>query len=331
MISDRSPGQADPAWLDVVVAQRAQEAEGILSFLLRAADGGPLPPFEAGAHVDVALPNGAVRQYSLCGDPAERDAYRLGILLEPAGRGGSRNAHEALMVGTGLRIRQPRNLFGLQPARHTLLFAGGIGITPMLAMATQLTREDRAFDLHYCARSAGRMAFRQRLADAPFAARVHLHLDDGPAAQRFDPQALPGPGADERAYVCGPRGFMDAVIGALKAKGWPDERIHFESFSAPASDPAAGGFEVQLGHGGAVVPVSAGQSVAEALRQAGLAVSLSCEQGICGTCALRVLDGVPDHRDMYFSDDEKAANDRFTPCCSRSHSPRLVIEPLPSA
>lgn len=315
------------AWLDVRVSHRQSVADGICLFELRALDDTPLPPFTAGAHIDVTLPNGAIRQYSLCNDPAQRDRYELGILLEPEGRGGSRSAHESLVVGSRVRIAHPRNLFALAPARHSILLAGGIGITPMLAMAAQLTREDRSFELHYCGRSASRMAFRDRMAASAYASRVYLHADDGAPEQRFDTASmLPAPDAGIHAYICGPRGFMDHVIATFVAKGWAEENVHVECFSAPPNDATnAGEFEVQVGAGGPVIPVPADQSVAEALTRAGIEIPLSCEQGICGTCAIRVLEGEPDHRDMFFTEAEKAANDRFTPCCSRSHSPRLVI------
>jgi len=324
---DESTVATSGEWLDVCVSLRQTVADGISLFELRAPDGAPLPAFTAGAHIDVALPNGAIRQYSLCNDPAERGSYALGILLEPEGRGGSRCAHESLVVGSHVRVGRPRNLFALVPARHSILLAGGIGITPMLAMAAQLTREDRSFELHYCGRSASRMAFRDRMAASAYSGRVHLHADDGAPEQRFDAASmLPAPDAGTHAYVCGPRGFMDHVIATLVAKGWAEENVHFECFSAPLNDAAtAGEFEVQVGAGGPVIPVPADQSVAEALTRAGIEIPLSCEQGICGTCAIRVLDGEPDHRDMFFTEAEKAANDRFTPCCSRSHSPRLVI------
>lgn len=330
---DETSVAAPGEWLDVRITHRQAVADGISQFVLQTLDGAALPAFTAGAHIDVALPNGAIRQYSLCNDPAERDRYELGILLEPEGRGGSRSAHESLVVGSRLRIGRPRNLFPLLPARHSILLAGGIGITPILAMAAQLTREDRSFELHYCGRSAGRMAFRDRLVASAYASCVHVHTDDGPAEQRFDAmRMLPAPDADLHAYICGPRGFMDHVTAALAAKGWAAENVHFECFSAPEADPAtAAEFEVQVGVDGPVVPVPAGHSVAEALKQAGIEIPLSCEQGICGTCAVRVLDGTPDHRDMFFTEAEKAANDRFTPCCSRAHSPRLVIAIEPPA
>ncbi len=323
-------GNGGPAtatdWTSVTVSRRAMVADGIALFELRPLDGSPLPPFSAGAHLDVRLPGGAVRQYSLCNDPAESDRYELAIQLEPDGRGGSRAAHEQLDTGSRLEVGAPRNLFSLQPGRHSVLLAGGIGITPLMAMAAQLTREARSFELHYSARSRARMAFRERLAEGPYAWRCHFYVDDDPGA-RFDaPRVVPEAAPGARAYVCGPTGYMDHVVDALIAKGWPTDHIHLERFAAPAVLAPGDAFEVQIGHDGPVVAVPPGQTVAAALAAAGHAVPLSCEQGICGTCSVRVLAGMPDHQDLFFTEAEKAANDRFTPCCSRSRTPRLVID-----
>ncbi|MCB1890349.1 MAG: oxidoreductase [Rhodocyclaceae bacterium] len=315
-----------PDWTTVEVSRRASVADDIALFELRPASGRPLPPFTAGAHIDVRLPGGAIRQYSLCNDPAESDRYELAIQREPAGRGGSQAAHAHVDVGTRLEVGSPRNLFALQAGRHAVLLAGGIGITPLMAMAAQLTREERSFELHYSARSTARMAFRERLAEAPFAWRSRLYVDDVPS-QRFDAaRHVPDPAPETHAYVCGPGGYMDHVVEVLHAKGWADAHIHLERFSAPAERDPGDAFEIQIGHDGPVIAVPAGQSVAAALAAAGHAVPLSCEQGICGTCATRVLAGVPDHQDMFLTEAEKAANDRFTPCCSRSRSARLVID-----
>lgn len=314
-------------WIEVTVHRKHPAAQNIAYLELRRTDGGDLPPFEAGAHIDLVLPGDIVRQYSLCNDPAQRDRYALGVLLEASGRGGSRAVHEQVCEGDVLRIGRPRNLFPLVEGRHAILLAGGIGVTPILAMAEALNREDRSFELHYCGRSADRMAFRDRITDAPYAVRSRFYTDDAPPLERFDAQGvLPTADPGVHAYVCGPAGFIDHVVGTLRAKGWCDDNIHFESFSAPAPAVDGAAFEIQLGIDGPLVAVKPDQSVAQALIAAGVDVPLSCEQGICGTCAMRVLDGTPDHHDMYFTEAEKAANDQFTPCCSRSLSPRLVVD-----
>ncbi|GAP36670.1 PDR/VanB family oxidoreductase [Piscinibacter sakaiensis] len=331
-------GSQGPALLAVRVARRTPAAAGVCALELVAEDGDPLPPFSAGAHVDLHLPGGLVRPYSLCGAPAERDRYRLGVLREPASRGGSAAVHELLHEGTRLRIGAPRNLFRLaaQARRHTLL-AGGIGITPLLAMAEQLAADGADFRLHYAARSRERAAFLDRIAAAPWADRLRLHLDDGPPARRLDLAALTAEPADgHHLYVCGPAGLIDAALARARAAGWPEAQLHHERFGTAGAGPAAdaatagasadGPFEVQLGRDGRVVAVPAGCSVVQALAAAGVALMTSCEQGVCGTCLTGVLDGEPDHRDSYLTPEEQAANDQFTPCCSRARSPRLVLD-----
>lgn len=315
-------------WMEVTVAAREPAAEGVVSFELRRGDHGPLPAFGAGAHIDVELPNGMVRQYSLCNDPADCERYQIGVLLEAAGRGGSRSAHEQLMRGSTVRISAPRNHFALVPARHSVLIAGGIGVTPILSMAEHLARADASFELHYCSRSPARTAFVPRLRAAAYAAQVHFHFDDGDAAQRFDARAaLAQPTDTTHLYVCGPKGFMDHVILTARALGWSEGNIHFEYFAGASVDTSADrGFEVQMAGSGQVVTVAPGQSVVQALAAHGIDVPVSCEQGVCGTCVMRVVRGEPEHRDMYFSAAERATNDCFTPCCSRSKSARLVID-----
>lgn len=318
------------AELQVRVARRTLEAEGICGLELVAADGAPLPAFAAGSHVDVHLPGGIVRQYSLCNDPAETHRYQIAVLRDPGSRGGSAAVHDLVAEGDALRISAPRNHFALaaDAPRH-LLLAGGIGVTPILCMAERLALLGARFRMHYSGRSAPRMAFRARIAAAPFADRVQLHFDDGEAAQRLDIAAvLAAAEADTHLYVCGPQGFMDAVLGAARQQGWAEERLHWEFFAAADAGPRGGdaGFEVQLASSGRVVSVAAGQSVTQALLAAGVEVMVSCEQGVCGTCLTRVLAGEVDHRDAYLTPEEQAAHDQFTPCCSRARSERLVLD-----
>ncbi len=314
-------------WINVRVREKRIAALGVAAFVLEAEDGGALPPFEAGAHVDLALPNGLVRQYSLCGAPGRSACYELGILLEAEGRGGSRSAHADLHEGDRLRISAPRNLFALVPGRHAVLMAGGIGITPILAMAEHLAAAGASFELHYFTRSQDRAAFVERLDGPAFAGRIHYHFDDRPETRLDIPARLSAPAADTHLYVCGPGGFMDHVLDSARAAGWADANVHSERFTAAPADHAADDpFEVEIAGTGTVVPVGAGQSVVAALAAAGISVPVSCEQGICGTCMMQVVEGIPDHRDMYLSDEDHAANDQFTPCCSRALTPRLVIQ-----
>ena len=315
--------------LDVRVAACHDEAIGIRRIELVAADGGTLPRFAAGAHVDVHLPGGPVRPYSLCNDPRETHRYLLGVLREPASCGGSAGMH-ALQPGAALRIGAPRNRFALAAgARRSLLFAGGIGITPILAMAEALAAEGAEFTLHHSVRSTAHAAFADRL--HAFAGRVHWHRDDGPAAQQLDAAAAIGaPEPGTHLYVCGPAGYMAWLLDTARALGWPEDQLHREHFGAAAADPGADAgadtaFELLLASSGAVVPVAAGQRAIDALAAAGVHVPVSCEQGVCGTCLTRVIDGTPEHRDLFLTDEERARNDCFTPCCSRARSPRLVL------
>lgn len=314
--------------LQVRLARREAEAEGIARFELTAVDDGPLPAFTAGAHVDVLLGDGLVRQYSLCGSPADRSRYQLGVLLDPASRGGSRAMH-ALAEGVTLQISAPRNHFELAAGgRRHLLLAGGIGVTPLLCMAEQLAAEGRTFALHYCTRSPARTAFMRRIGASPWSDRARFHFDDGPAEQRLDLAALLAtPEPDVHLYVCGPQGFMDAALAAARAAGWAEPQIHYEYFAAaPVARDADAEFELRLARSGRVVTVGRSQTAAQALAEAGVALPVSCEQGVCGTCLTRVLEGVPDHRDMYLTPAEQARNDQFTPCCSRSRTPSLLID-----
>ena len=310
------------------VVRKTVEADGVCSFELAAAAGAELPAFTAGAHIDVHLAPGLVRQYSLCNDPAERHRWRIAVLREPASRGGSIGMHERIATGDTLHVSAPRNLFKLHPAGPGLLLAGGIGITPLLAMAQALHREGREFALHYCARSATRMAFRSEIQAAAFASHVSFHADDGEAAQRLDIEAvLRRVTSDTHLYVCGPGGFMAHVLSHAQRLGWPDDRLHREYFAAGALDTATDGvFELQLARSGKRCTVPADKTVLEVLLAQGVDVPSSCEAGVCGTCLTRVLAGTPEHRDSFLTDDERRANDQFTPCCSRSHTPMLVLD-----
>ena len=315
--------------LSVRVARKSIEAEDICSLELVSADGAPLPAFAAGSHIDVQLPGGPTRQYSLCNDPAETHRYLNAVLRDARSRGGSAAVHERVKVGDTLVISAPKNHFALaHDASSHLLLAGGIGVTPLLCMAERLAHAGADFEMHYCTRSLARTAFRQRIAASAFAARVAFHFDDGEAAQKLDIAALlAAPRAGRHLYVCGPKGFMDAVLGSARAQGWPQAQIHYEFFGADAA-PAAGdgGFEVMLASSGRVIKVAPDRSVVQALAEAGVSVATSCEQGVCGTCLTRVIEGEPDHRDLYLTPQEQAANDQFLPCCSRAKSARLVLD-----
>jgi vanillate O-demethylase ferredoxin subunit len=323
--------------LELVVAERHEEAQDIVAFALEHPQGGELPAFEAGAHVMVQAAPGLQRAYSLCGDPRERRRYRIGVQREPASRGGSAALHAGLQAGMRLRVGAPRNAFALcEQAGHSILLAGGIGITPLLAMAERLAALRADFALHYCTRSPQRTAFAARLAAPALAPHLRLHHDDGPPAQRFDAAsalARPAQGAqDWHVYVCGPAGFIDHAMATAQRLGWPDAQLHREYFSPPATtadgaDTAADRpFELVLASSGRRIAVPAGQSAARALQEAGVALAMSCEEGVCGTCVTTVLQGQPAHRDHYLTAQDRARNDCFMPCCSRAHTAQLVID-----
>jgi len=317
------------AMLSVRVAAKHVEALDIASFELVEAHGKPLPSFSAGSHVDVEMPGGLVRQYSLCNDPSEGHRYQIAVLKDPASRGGSKAMHDALKVGDVISISAPKNHFELAHAagKH-LLMAGGIGVTPVLCMAERLAVMGGEFEMHYAARSRERCAFVDRIAASTFASKVAFHFDDGAAEQKLNiANVLASATPDTHLYVCGPKGFMDAVLSTARSAGWPEERLHFEFFGAEVVKSATDeSFQVKMASSGKVVTVGKDQTITEALAAAGVEVLTSCEQGVCGTCLTRVLEGIPDHKDMYLTPAEQAANDQFLPCCSRSKSPMLVLD-----
>lgn len=315
--------------LQVRVTRKTVEAQDIVTLELVAVDGQPLPAFAAGSHVDLFLPQGITRQYSLCNDPTETHRYLIGVLRDPASRGGSVAVHDSLKEGAVLQISAPRNHFALaHDAKKHLLLAGGIGVTPILCMAERLAMTSAAFEMHYCTRSPQRTAFRSRIAASPFADRVHFHHDDGDTAQKLDLKTLLAqPQAGTHLYVCGPTGFMDAVLATARASGWPETQLHYEFFGAQvAKSDSDAGFAIKLASSGRIVMIPKDQTVTQALAAAGVEIMVSCEQGVCGTCLTRVLEGVPDHKDSYLTPQEQAANDQFTPCCSRAKTPQLVLD-----
>ena len=314
--------------INVRVVRKVQEAVDIASFELAAVDGAALPPFAAGAHIDVHLRDGLVRQYSLCNDSRETHRYLIGVLRDPNSRGGSVAMHEIVSEGDVLRISAPKNHFPLMPARRSLLFAGGIGVTPILCMAERLAHAGADFAMHYCTRELARTAFHGRILDSPFAGRVQFHTDTGAPEQKLDlPRLLAAPDPETHLYVCGPGGFIEHVVNSAKGMGWNGANIHLEYFAAKAHDSSLdGAFDVKIASSGKTFTVPADRTVIAVLAENGVKVPTSCEEGVCGTCITRVLDGVPEHRDAYFTDEEKAKNDQFTPCCSRALSACLVLD-----
>ncbi len=315
--------------LRVRVAAKAIEAVDICSFELVSAEGVALPSFSAGSHIDVQIREGLTRQYSLCNDPSEDHRYLIAVLRDANTRGGSQAMHDQVHVGDTLTISTPKNHFPLaHGAERSLLLAGGIGVTPILCMAERLALTGATFEMHYASRTPERTAFVERIRGSAYAEHVHFHFDDGPPEQRFDGERLlANPDQRTHLYVCGPKGFMDHVLALARANGWPEDRLHYEFFGAQieASDDDSD-FQVKVASSGKIVTVTKEQTVVEALSEAGVYIETSCEQGVCGTCLTRVLEGIPDHKDLYLSPQEQASNAQFMPCCSRSKSPLLVLD-----
>lgn len=318
-----APDPCPGAVFDVVVTARRAEAEGVVGVDLASPAGRPLPPWTPGAHVDLELPGGPTRQYSLCGDPADGGRWRIGVLREDGGRGGSRWIADELAVGTTLRVRGPRNHFALHPAGRYVFVAGGIGITPLLPMVAAAAAGGADWVLHYGGRSRASMAFLDEL--ARYGDRVRVHPQD--EVGLLDLDAVAGtPDAGTRVYCCGPAGLIDALQD--RARGWAAGELHVERFTAApvVTDGADTAFDVVCERSGLTVTVGPELSVLDALGEAGLDVASSCEEGVCGTCETAVVDGEPEHRDAVLSDEERAAGDTMMICVSRCRGPRLVLD-----
>jgi len=298
-------------------------AQGVHLFEFADPEGRPLPAYEPGAHLDVHMPGGIVRQYSLARPWRAGQGYLVGIKLDPATRGGSRYMHEQARVGQTFAIGGPRNNFPLAgDAPRSVLIAGGIGITPIWCMAQALEAIGAAFEVHYAVRTRADAAFLAEL--ERMAPRLRLHVDAEAGRVLDAPAIVQAAPADAHLYCCGPAPMLQAFEAA--AAGRPEGRAHVEYFSAPELKPIDGGFVVVLARSGREVLVPEGSTILEALRAAGLSATSSCEQGVCGTCETRVLEGTPDHRDLLLSPAEKASNQTMMICCSGALSERLVLD-----
>jgi vanillate O-demethylase ferredoxin subunit len=318
------------SWVTLVVAQKRMETQDIASFELVHPDGGELLPFSAGAHIDVEPARGLVRQYSLCNHPAERNRYVIAVLRESKSRGGSVAMIDRVAQGDRIRISEPRNHFALVPeAKRALLFAGGIGVTPILCMAERLAHGGVPFVFHYANRSRARTAFLKHIERSGFADKVRWHFDDEAGGEVLDLKtALGAPDEGTHVYTCGPAGFIKAVLGTAERAGWPAAQLHREYFAPAVDTPAGegGAFSVRIASTGRTFEIPAGRPVIDVLAEHGISIPVSCQQGVCGTCVTGVLEGVPEHHDMFMTDEEHARNDRFTPCCSRARTALLVLE-----
>ena len=292
-------------------------------FELAKPDGAPLPAVEPGAHVDLNLPNGMVRQYSLVNSDSYPTRYILGVKRDAAGRGGSALLHDQIKVGATLRISPPRNNFPLvENADHVVLIAGGIGITPIFAMVQRLRESGRSFTLHYAARSRQDAAFVDELSDV---AEASLHFDNeaGGPFQGIEEIVTDAP-AGAHFYCCGPAQMLETFEAATRDIS--SELIHVEYFTPKEEAALDGGFIVELASSGGAYSIAAGQSILDVLCEAGIDVTYSCTEGICGACETKVISGTPDHRDSILTADEKAAGKTMMVCCSGSQTPRLVLD-----
>jgi ferredoxin-NADP reductase len=314
----------DDVDLTLQVHRRMAGAEGVVVLDLTDPDGGQLPAWSPGAHIDVNMPGGLTRQYSLCGDPTDRSVWRIAVLREPESRGGSAHVHDALGEGADVEVRGPRNHFPLEPAPRYLFIAGGIGITPILPMIDAADAAGAEWELHYGGRSRRSMAFLESLEEAT-GSQVTLHPQDEVGLIDLD-GLLGSPRPDTLVYCCGPEPLLVAV--EQRCVYWPSGSLHVERFAPKdVGEPVlTGAFEVELALSGLSLTVPPEKSVLEVVEDAGISVLSSCTEGTCGTCETTVLSGEVDHRDSLLTPAEQAANDTMFICVSRAACPRLVLE-----
>ncbi|MFG3717578.1 PDR/VanB family oxidoreductase [Streptomyces massasporeus] len=304
---------------ELVVERTEFAAEGVLALTLRHPLGERLPAWEPGAHVDVLLEPGLERQYSLCGDPADRSAWRIAVLRENAGRGGSAHVHERLGEGAQVRVRGPRNNFGLEPAARYRFVAGGIGITPILPMLAAAEAAGAEWTLLYGGRTRASMAFGEEL--GRYGDRVTLAPEDETGLLDL-PSVLDDVPEGTLVYCCGPGPLLDAVEARCRSGVLRVERFR------PKEQETGGDteFEVELARSGRTLTVARDVSVLDAVREAGVEVLYSCTEGTCGTCETDVLDGEPEHRDSVLTEDERATGETMLICVSRCRGKRLVLD-----
>jgi len=310
---------------DLVVTARNMRAEGVISLTLADPTGAKLPAWTPGAHIDVLLDDTVVRQYSLCGSPGDQHNWRIGVLLDPGGRGGSRRVHETMNVGDAVAVRGPRNHFPLLAADRYVFIAGGIGITPMLPMLEAATDAGAAWQLFYGGRSRASMAFVGEL--ARYGDRVTLWPEDTRGMLPLD-EILSSPSDGVLIYCCGPEGLLTATERQCAA--WPVGALHVERFAAKPKPEAAtegdSAFEVVCRRSGVTVMVPPDKSIIDVLEENGVSVLSSCLEGVCGTCETAVLAGTPDHRDSLLTQEERETNEYMMVCVGRALSDRLELD-----
>lgn len=312
--------------IEVVVAQRHDLAKGIVGLTLQTPDGKPLPAWDAGAHIDVHLPNDLIRQYSLCSKPDE-STYEIAVKLEETSTGGSVYIHNEVKQGDHLKIDGPRNLFAMESQqKHCILIAGGIGITPILTMAEACAAAGKSFELHYCYRYAEEAAYLDRIKQLP-AESVKLHSTGGNAPRMNAAEVLAAKSDDTHVYICGSTTFIQAMLDTAEEAGWPESNVHREFFAnANVSDEPAGTFEVELAQSGQCFVVPEDKSILEVLEDNDVFIPVACEQGVCGSCVTGLLGGEAVHNDAFLTKEEKQSMTKITPCCSRAKSSKLILD-----
>ncbi len=309
--------------LKVEVAARETVANDVVALELRRPDGGELPEWTPGAHLDVVLGPHLERQYSLCGDPTDRESWHIAVLREPDGRGGSEHVHDRVAVGDTLTVRGPRNNFALEPAEHYVFVAGGIGITPILPMIAAAEAAGARWTLAYGGRQAASMAFRDKL--TAHGDKVRIHPQDSHGLLPLD-DILGVPQPDALVYCCGPEPLLQAV--EQRCASWPHGALHVERFAPKemAEPVRSTGFRVRCAQSDVEVDVGPDETILEVLEDAGAPVPSSCREGTCGTCESPVLSGRPDHRDSLLTDDEQEAGDTMLICVSLSLDDEIVLD-----
>ena len=319
----------DDGFIPVTIGAIGENGKGNILLRLMAQEGRLLPAYLPGAHIDVFIPDCGPRQYSLCGEKHDGEYYEICVKLDEHSRGGSHFIHHHFSAGDTLTISAPRHHFPLPPAGRYLLFAGGIGITPLLTMAEQLAQQQTEFELHYYITAREKAAFIARLTAPALAQQVFLHDSSANDSLRHTaPLSLQQPDADTRVLACGPDGFIQRLEEIMQQHHWQKTQLSFERFSREEihheTDDRA--FHIELKSSGQRYLVAPDQTIAEVLLSARVDIMLSCEQGICGSCITDVVAGIPDHRDCVLTDEEKAENTQITLCCSRAKSPVLVLD-----
>lgn len=314
--------------IQLIVKHIAHEAQGIKSFELISASGTKLASYGAGAHIDLHLANGLVRSYSLTNPQGDSDRYVIAVSLDEASRGGSAFLHNNLKVGDVVSISPPRNNFALvEDAEHSILIAGGIGITPLWSMIQRLEELGRSWEIFYSTRTREMMAFREQIhaLGKKSGRRIHLNFDHEPGGKLLDLEyIIAGAPADTHFYCCGPTLMLQAFERA--SKSLPPQHVHVEYFTAKEESATAGGFTVVLARTGRSFSVPPGKSILDTLLEADLEVEHSCLEGMCGTCEVSVIEGIPDHRDSVLTPEERSANKTMMICCSGSTTDRLVLD-----